>query len=325
MQAELGRDHGVPRARSGIAAVAVFVVGIAVGGVLALGTLAFSAADTLRASWWLVVAVPLGCVALAPPVLQRLGDLHCGSRAARAASTGSHQRRWYRLRRGRWSPGSASAPAPGSSPLWSPRRFRGSGCSAWGLHDCVDRRLPCRGRAGRGRRARAHARARARRRDVALRRVRGGTRRPGALADQRRPGGGRRARRGWTPRTGSSREVPQSRHVDVTGGRLGHPIRVIGAVVDVELAVLAGAVPHQPVRQPHYGDRRDVTLFQSRLWCNDEPADGGRGDEPAPSGGQPTASEPFSHTDYEYSSPPAEPSPATDEAIPTAAYSRTRR
>ncbi len=75
VQAELGRDYGVPRARSGIAAVAAFVVGITVGAVLAVGTLALSAADTLRPSWWLILAVPLACAALAPPTLRRLIDL----------------------------------------------------------------------------------------------------------------------------------------------------------------------------------------------------------------------------------------------------------
>ncbi|MDP9417635.1 MAG: flippase-like domain-containing protein [Actinomycetota bacterium] len=81
VQAELGRDHGVPRSRSALAALAAFVIGIDVGVVLTAVTLALSAADTLRAYWWLLLAVPLGSAVLAPPVLNRL--LGIGLRLAR--------------------------------------------------------------------------------------------------------------------------------------------------------------------------------------------------------------------------------------------------
>ncbi len=74
-QAELGRDHGVPRVRSGVAAVAALVVGLVVGAVLAAAALGASATGAARAYWWVLLAVPAGLVVLAPPVLQRLLDL----------------------------------------------------------------------------------------------------------------------------------------------------------------------------------------------------------------------------------------------------------
>jgi glycosyltransferase 2 family protein len=71
-QAELGRDHGVPRTRSAVAAVAVLVVGLVVGAVVAVGFLSLSATGALRTYWYILFVPVLGLVALSPPVLGRL-------------------------------------------------------------------------------------------------------------------------------------------------------------------------------------------------------------------------------------------------------------
>lgn len=71
-QAELGRDHGVPRARSAVAAIAVLVVSLVTGAVVAVGGLAFSATGAVRTYWYLGLVPLLGLVALSPPVLSRL-------------------------------------------------------------------------------------------------------------------------------------------------------------------------------------------------------------------------------------------------------------
>jgi len=73
-QAELGRDHGVPRLRSGVAAVAALVVGLTVGAVLAAGALAATATAELRSYAWALLVVPAGLVLLHPRVLQWLLD-----------------------------------------------------------------------------------------------------------------------------------------------------------------------------------------------------------------------------------------------------------
>jgi glycosyltransferase 2 family protein len=74
-QAELGRDHGVPRARSAVAAVGVLVVGLVVGTVVAVGCLSLSATGALRTYWYILFVPVLGLVALSPPVLGRLLSL----------------------------------------------------------------------------------------------------------------------------------------------------------------------------------------------------------------------------------------------------------
>lgn len=71
-QAELGRDHGVPRARSAVAAVGVLVVGLVVGTVLGVGCLALSATGAIREYWYVGLVPVAGLVVLAPPVLRRL-------------------------------------------------------------------------------------------------------------------------------------------------------------------------------------------------------------------------------------------------------------
>jgi uncharacterized membrane protein YbhN (UPF0104 family) len=71
-QAELGRDHGVPRARSAVAAVAVLVVGLVVGAVVAVGFLSLSATGAVRTYWYVLFVPVLGLVVLSPPILGRL-------------------------------------------------------------------------------------------------------------------------------------------------------------------------------------------------------------------------------------------------------------
>lgn len=71
-QTELGREHGVPRARSAVAAVAALVVGLVVGTVVAAGCLALSAAGAIRAYWYVGLVPVAGVVLLSPPVLRRV-------------------------------------------------------------------------------------------------------------------------------------------------------------------------------------------------------------------------------------------------------------
>jgi glycosyltransferase 2 family protein len=71
-QAELGRDHGVPRARSAVAAVGQLVVSLVTGAVVAVGGLALSATGAVRTYWYVGLVPLLGLVALSPPVLSRL-------------------------------------------------------------------------------------------------------------------------------------------------------------------------------------------------------------------------------------------------------------
>jgi uncharacterized membrane protein YbhN (UPF0104 family) len=71
-QAELGRDHGVPRARSAVAAAGVLVVSLVVGAIVAVGFLSLSATGALRTYWYILLVPVLGLVALSPPVLARL-------------------------------------------------------------------------------------------------------------------------------------------------------------------------------------------------------------------------------------------------------------
>lgn len=74
-QTELGRDHGVPRARSAVAALAALVVGLVVGTVVAVGCLSLSSAGAVRTYWYIGVVPVLGVVVLSPPVLRRLLQL----------------------------------------------------------------------------------------------------------------------------------------------------------------------------------------------------------------------------------------------------------
>jgi hypothetical protein len=71
-QTELGRDHGVPRSRSAVAAMAVLVVSLVVGAVVAVGCLSLSATDAVRTYWYIGLVPVLGLVVLSPPVLSRV-------------------------------------------------------------------------------------------------------------------------------------------------------------------------------------------------------------------------------------------------------------
>lgn len=71
-QADLGRDHHVPRARSAVVALAALVVLVVVGVVAGFAGLAAADAQGLATYWWAALAVPAGVVVLAPPVLARL-------------------------------------------------------------------------------------------------------------------------------------------------------------------------------------------------------------------------------------------------------------
>lgn len=71
-QVELGRDYKVPRARSGVAAVAVLVVSLAAGIAVAMGCLAIAASGAIKDYWWVLLAAPVAVALLIPAVLQRL-------------------------------------------------------------------------------------------------------------------------------------------------------------------------------------------------------------------------------------------------------------
>jgi uncharacterized membrane protein YbhN (UPF0104 family) len=80
-QTELGRDHGVPRARSAVAAFAALIVGLVVGTVVAVVTLALASSGAIG-TYWYVAAVPVaGVILLSPPVLRRV--LHLAFRVTR--------------------------------------------------------------------------------------------------------------------------------------------------------------------------------------------------------------------------------------------------
>jgi uncharacterized membrane protein YbhN (UPF0104 family) len=71
-QAELGRDHDVPRARSALAAATVLVVSLVTGTIVGVGCLALSATGAVRTYWYIGLVPLLGVVLLSPPVLSRL-------------------------------------------------------------------------------------------------------------------------------------------------------------------------------------------------------------------------------------------------------------
>lgn len=71
-QAELSKEYGVARARSGFAAVTQMLIGLVVGIVVAGATLAASSRAAVEAYWWLAVVAVGGVVTLAPPVFNRL-------------------------------------------------------------------------------------------------------------------------------------------------------------------------------------------------------------------------------------------------------------
>lgn len=71
-QMELGRDQGVRRSRVGTASLLFMGVLVAAGLLVAATTLPFVSPDALAGYGWVLVALPVGLVLLAPPVLNRL-------------------------------------------------------------------------------------------------------------------------------------------------------------------------------------------------------------------------------------------------------------
>lgn len=71
-QAELARDHGVPRSRIVTAGLVFLGVLTATGLLVAVATLPFASPDVLTTYWPALLALPVGLALLAPPVLDRL-------------------------------------------------------------------------------------------------------------------------------------------------------------------------------------------------------------------------------------------------------------
>src|SRR5665647_2114164 len=71
-QAELGKDHRVPRARSATVALSALVVLVVVGTVVSAAGLAAGSTSSLRTYWWALLSVPVGIVLLSPRVFNRL-------------------------------------------------------------------------------------------------------------------------------------------------------------------------------------------------------------------------------------------------------------
>jgi len=74
-QMELGTAHGAPRSRVGTAGLLFMGVLVAAGLLTAAVTLPLTSPDTLQDYSWVLVMLPLGLLALAPPVLTRLVGL----------------------------------------------------------------------------------------------------------------------------------------------------------------------------------------------------------------------------------------------------------
>jgi hypothetical protein len=71
-QAELARDHGVPRSRIVTAGLVFLGVLTATGLLVAAAVLPFASPDVLHRYGWVLLGLPVGLVVLAPPVLDRL-------------------------------------------------------------------------------------------------------------------------------------------------------------------------------------------------------------------------------------------------------------
>jgi uncharacterized membrane protein YbhN (UPF0104 family) len=74
-QMELGRTHGAPRSRVGTAGLLFLGVLVASGLLVAAAVLPLTSPQALRSYAWVLVLLPLGLAALAPPVLTRLVGL----------------------------------------------------------------------------------------------------------------------------------------------------------------------------------------------------------------------------------------------------------
>lgn len=71
-QAELGRDYGIPRTRSALAALLVLAVGIVTATALALPALMVTSREAVSTYWWLGLIGMGALVSIHPAVLQRL-------------------------------------------------------------------------------------------------------------------------------------------------------------------------------------------------------------------------------------------------------------
>lgn len=71
-QMELGRTQGAPRSRVGTASLLFMGVLVAAGLLTAAAALPLTSPEALRDFAWVLLALPLGLLALAPPVLTRL-------------------------------------------------------------------------------------------------------------------------------------------------------------------------------------------------------------------------------------------------------------
>jgi glycosyltransferase 2 family protein len=71
-QAELGADRGIPRSRSALSVVLCYSVMTCTGLVVGAITLPFANAGSEAQFFWILFLIPVGAVALSPPVLNRL-------------------------------------------------------------------------------------------------------------------------------------------------------------------------------------------------------------------------------------------------------------
>lgn len=71
-QAELGADRGIPRSRSALSVLLCYAVMTCSGAVVAAITLPFANAKSIAQYFWVLFLIPVGVVALSPPVLNRL-------------------------------------------------------------------------------------------------------------------------------------------------------------------------------------------------------------------------------------------------------------
>jgi uncharacterized membrane protein YbhN (UPF0104 family) len=74
-QMDLGRSHGAPRSRVGAASLLFMGVLVAAGLLTAAVALPLTSPQALRDFAWVLLVLPLGLIALAPPVLTRLVGL----------------------------------------------------------------------------------------------------------------------------------------------------------------------------------------------------------------------------------------------------------
>lgn len=71
-QAELGREHGVSRARSMTGAIVAMIVGAVTAGIVGVAGLVLSRPDTLATYWWAAAAALAMGAVLVPPLLHRV-------------------------------------------------------------------------------------------------------------------------------------------------------------------------------------------------------------------------------------------------------------